>query len=179
MFWFFPNLQGNPSMAYNGTCYDACNQDVEFFAHSITNGAAWYALEGGMQDWNYEAAECFELTIELGCKKYPEADKLERYWLDNRPAMINWLRAAYVGVHGFVMDPVGRALPGATIKVANIDKVVHTHHDGDYWRPLAPNRHYNVTATKAGYQARTILVSLHSTDNVELNFVLFPLTNEA
>ncbi|KAL5195336.1 Carboxypeptidase SOL1 [Glycine soja] len=43
------------------------------FLGGITNGAAWYPLYGGMQDWNYIHAGCFELTLEICDNKWPSA----------------------------------------------------------------------------------------------------------
>lgn len=63
------------------------------FVDGITNGAAWYNLAGGMQDWNYVNTNCFEITIEMGCYKYPKADKLEQLWNDHKYSLIvSWIR---------------------------------------------------------------------------------------
>lgn len=47
---------------------------------------------GGMQDWNYLHSNCFEITVELGCDKYPKAAKLQSYWEDNKNALLAFLK---------------------------------------------------------------------------------------
>ncbi|RVW37415.1 Carboxypeptidase SOL1 [Vitis vinifera] len=41
------------------------------FEGGITNGAFWYPIYGGMQDWNYIHGGCFELTLEISDNKWP------------------------------------------------------------------------------------------------------------
>ena len=60
----------------------------EYFKDGITNGAQWYSVAGGMQDWNYLHSNCLELTIELGCWKYPFAKDLGGYWKANEYALL-------------------------------------------------------------------------------------------
>jgi len=43
------------------------------FEGGITNGAFWYPIYGGMQDWNYIHGGCFELTLEISDTKWPKA----------------------------------------------------------------------------------------------------------
>ncbi|MED6213162.1 suppressor of los1-1 [Stylosanthes scabra] len=43
------------------------------FSGGITNGASWYPIYGGMQDWNYIHAGCFELSLEVSDNKWPSA----------------------------------------------------------------------------------------------------------
>jgi hypothetical protein len=66
---------------------DACVR----FSDGITNGAAWYVIEGGMQDWSYVFTSDMEVTIELGCEKYPEEKDLQTYWNDNKGALLAFI----------------------------------------------------------------------------------------
>ena len=61
----------------------------------ITNGADWYQVPGGMEDYNYLYGDCFEITIELTCCKYPEASKLKDEWENNKNALWEYTMAAY------------------------------------------------------------------------------------
>lgn len=50
---------------------------------------------GGMQDWNYLHTNCFEVTIELGCVKYPLAKDLPTYWEQNRRSLLRFIQQVF------------------------------------------------------------------------------------
>lgn len=58
----------------------------------ITNGAKWYSVSGGMQDFNYLATNAFEITLELSCEKFPDSLLLPKLWEDNKEALIDFIR---------------------------------------------------------------------------------------
>lgn len=157
-----------------GKCTDRCNLEDEFFENGITNGAAWYPISGGMQDWNYLKADCFEVTIELGCSKFPHAEDLQKYWATNIDSLIRFINAAHLGVHGFVLDQQGRPIVGATVSVLGISKNVTSHIAGDYWRLLTPNSFYTLTASKDGHHSSSKTVRIDQ--SYQLNFTLAPLS---
>nr|CAD7573487.1 unnamed protein product [Timema californicum] len=61
-----------------------CQAGMPLFENGITNGAAWYPMTGGMQDYNYVWHGCMELTLELSCCKYPPPEELPDFWEENR-----------------------------------------------------------------------------------------------
>lgn len=44
-----------------------------------------------MQDYNYLVSNCFELTIELGCEKFPPGNTLKQLWIDNLDAFYEYI----------------------------------------------------------------------------------------
>ena len=81
-----------------------CPGEREHFRDGITNGAQWYTLNGGMQDWNYLHTNDFEITLELGCYKYPPHGQLAQFWQDNREALLAFIERVHTGIKGFVLS---------------------------------------------------------------------------
>ncbi|KAK7861923.1 hypothetical protein R5R35_009385 [Gryllus longicercus] len=116
----------------------ACRSGAPAFAHGITNGAAWYPLTGGMQDFNYVWYGCMEVTLELSCCKFPPASDLPKFWEENRMALVKFLGEAHRGVSGFVTDDGGNPVARAALKVKGRDVGFQTTKYGEFWRILLP-----------------------------------------
>ncbi|XP_066251733.1 carboxypeptidase D-like isoform X1 [Euwallacea similis] len=143
----------------------------ERFEGGITNGAKWYQVTGGMQDWNYLVAGCMEITLEIGCDKYPYATELPQYWLDNREALVTFMEQVHIGVHGFVSSTIGHNIPHAEIIVEGNKHTVTSSKDGDYFRLLLPGK-YNITFAARGYESYTTEVVVPEVGSVPLNVIL-------
>ncbi|XP_010775660.1 carboxypeptidase Z isoform X1 [Notothenia coriiceps] len=132
------------------------NNDTErcganfYRTRGIINGALWYSFAGGMSDFNYLHTNCLEITVELGCDKFPSEAELYPEWKRNKEALLSFMESVHRGIKGVVTDLDGNGIKGATISVRGIKKDVTTAEDGDYWRLLNPGTHI-LTATAKGY----------------------------
>ena len=139
---------GHKTMHLGEPCVDGGEPG---FPDGITNGADWYNVDGGMQDYNYlHRSSCLEITIEQGCQKFPYASELERIWNANRNALILFIRQVHVGVKGVVRDENGTPISNARIDVIGRDHSVFSAEDGDYWRLLVPGS-YTLKVSAPGY----------------------------
>ncbi|TFK01304.1 gametocyte-specific factor 1-like [Platysternon megacephalum] len=131
----------------------------EQFADGITNGASWYSLSKGMQDFNYLYTNCFEITLELSCDKFPPQKDLEKEWLANREALITYLEEVHQGIKGLVSDENNNGIAGAVISVHGIGHDVTSGDQGDYFRLLLPGT-YTIAASADGYRPQTVTVTV-------------------
>ncbi|KAF8697640.1 hypothetical protein HU200_035829 [Digitaria exilis] len=145
------------------------------FEGGITNGAFWYPIYGGMQDWNYINAGCFELTLEISDAKWPKAVELPVIWEHNRMSMLNLLASVIKsGVHGriFAAD-TGRPIPGS-VMIKGIDSKVRASRTfGDYHRIIVPGEKYEVVASMEGFRPKSTNIVLEQ-EAANLDFILDP-----
>jgi carboxypeptidase D len=169
----------NHRTMYKGEhCYDICGPNKnsllnERFKEGITNGAQWYVLYGGIQDWVYLNTDCLSITVELGCMKYPKAKDMPRYWADNKKPLIKYMLEIHKGIYGIVTDQNGQPIANATIHVKMIDHDTHSTKHGDYWRLLLPGE-YSVSVSKKGYRTahRSVTVGKFGLLATRLDFSL-------
>ncbi|XP_042274282.1 probable carboxypeptidase X1 isoform X1 [Thunnus maccoyii] len=119
--------------------------------NNIINGADWHNVPGSMNDFSYLHTNCFEVTVELSCDKFPHASELPTEWENNRESLLVYMEQVHRGIKGVVRDKDTEAgIADAIIKVEDIDHHIRSVADGDYWRLLNPGE-YRVTASAEGY----------------------------
>ena len=162
------------ALAYSENHNNMYNSSV--FDNGITNGAEWYALSGGMQDWNYIWENNFEITLEQYDTKWPNANLLDQLWEENRESMISYIEKVHSGINGIVLDSETSQPLNASIAINNINYTIKTDSEnGDYYRLLTPGQ-YNITFYSIGYIPQEHQISI--TDNaLELNINLNPDVN--
>jgi hypothetical protein len=136
--------------------HNAAMWNSPWFANGITNGSAWYEIDGGMQDWNYRYASCNEVTIELSDIEWPQESSIPAFWTANRESMLSYLEAVHIGVRGVVTaSDTGQPVSAKVGVVGNAHHVFTDPDVGDYHRMLLPGT-YSLTFTAPGYIPRTV-----------------------
>ena len=131
-------------------------------SNGVINGADWYSIAGGRQDWMNYTRNGREVTIECSNTKMPAASTMPNYWNYNYEAMLSYLELALDGVHGTVVDAWGNPL-AATISISGHDNTYSmvetdaTH--GDFYRYLQPGT-YTLTVTTPGYDPQNVQVTV-------------------
>ncbi|VDN58650.1 unnamed protein product [Dracunculus medinensis] len=126
----------------------------------ITNGAEWYPVAGGMQDWNYLNTNCFEVTIEMNCQKYTFENRLQKLWNEHKFAMIGFISQVHNTIHGFITDSVtGEGIGNVEIRITNEAKVIKSSKYGDYWRLINPGL-YQMTFQRPFYKTERKIIEI-------------------
>jgi len=145
--------------------------------NGITNGADWYVVYGGRQDYFVYNNNSREITFEISDIKTVTASTLPNYWNYNKEALFQLMQECLYGIKGTVKDSKGNPLD-AMIQIEGYDNdidssMVFTDPDvGDYHRVIEPGT-YNVIASAKGYINDTIKNVVVISEGIETsNFVL-------
>lgn len=112
------------------------------FKGGITNGADWYVVKGGMQDWSYFWHNDLQLTVELSHMKWPDYADIPGFYKSNRDSMLSYMKQVHRGagfklsqknVSGTVavsqISPVAKSLGSFAFKGSEFYKVMP---EGEY-----------------------------------------------
>lgn len=108
--------------------------------NGVTNGADWYKIGGGRQDYMNHYHQCRELTVECSTVKCPSASKLPLYWEYNYNSIFAFMNQVLCGIHGTVRDAETKLPLEATLRILDHDEdysVVESQMPfGDFYRPI-------------------------------------------
>ena len=145
------------------------------YNNGITNGAQWYMIGGGRQDYMNGYAQCRELTIECSNTKLPNANQLPNFWNYNKNSLFAFMTQCTYGIHGTVTDLNSGAPLNATITITGHDdqySIVESHLPaGDYHRPIKAGT-YTLTFTANGYYPHQETVTIADGQTVTLDVQL-------
>jgi len=175
--WFIAVSQqfANLAQTYGPTNYFT---DVDY--SGIIQGADWYSIKGGRQDYMTVFHHGREVTIEISSAKTPSSDQLPNYWNYLKRSFFSYMNQVLTGVYGTVKNADGEAVM-ADIIVASHDKdssnVWSDSTNGTYYRLIYPGT-YTFTYSATGYNTYQQSITINSiTDRVEQNIVLTKSTS--
>ena len=128
------------------------------FNNGITNGYAWFTMNGGRQDYMNYFKHCREMTLELSDVKLLPENELEAHWNYNRQSFLLYMEECLYGVRGLVTNSNGEPL---SAKVTTLDHDIdnsHIYSDdeiGNYHRMLYPGI-YDLEFNSYGYVPQII-----------------------
>lgn len=172
------------SKEYADSCKSAASNngyftDVQYSGMypGVTEGADWYIVEGGRQDYMNYWHHCREVTVECSLDKTLGTENLNTYWNYNFKSLLQYMEQALYGIRGVVTD----ATTGLPLKA----KVFVNSHDadstdvysslpvGNYHRPIKGGT-YSVTYSAPCYQAQTHTITVGDKQSFRKDIQLVP-----
>lgn len=146
------------SREYADLCQDAAQSSDPYYMtdeeNGITNGADWYTIGGGRQDFMNYYHQCREVTIECSSVKCPAPSNLPTFWDYNYNSIFAYMNQALYGIHGTVIDAETKEPLQATIEILSHDQEYSMVESqlpvGDFHRPIKSGT-YTVEVKANGY----------------------------
>jgi len=143
------------SREYADNVHDnAPNGYLDGFDDGITNGAAWYSVEGGRQDYMNYFQNCREFTLELSNAKMLSASLLEVHWDYNRDALLDYIKQMLYGFNGIVTDAATGDPVVAKVEILNHDDrntFVFSNIETGKYKRLVKEGTYDLKFSAEGY----------------------------
>ncbi len=112
------------------------------FSDGIVNGAKWYQINGGMQDWSYHWHNDLQVTIELSNTKWPSLSEIPKQYSLNRDAMIKYMGYIFSGAGFYFSDKS----TNGTVKIRsknslNSNNEAYGFDRGEFYKILPPGEY--------------------------------------
>jgi hypothetical protein len=131
------------------------------FAGGITNGADWYVVKGGMQDWSCFFYNDLQITLEVSHQKWPNYNDIPGFYKSNRDSMLNFIKQVHRGA-GFKMKRPGIS---GTVRIKqlsdNKDMGSFAFNSSEFYKVL-PDGQYTYVITEKDKSVKEINVSVEN-----------------
>ena len=132
---------------------------MALFTNGITNGAEWYTIFGGRQDYVNYYLSGREVTLELSFEFRMPSSELEEFWEKNKRSLLNYMAQCMYGIRGVVTDgstakpvPARIAIPGHD---SAYSEVFSNEEHGDFYRVIDYGV-YDLVISADGYENDTV-----------------------
>lgn len=130
------------------------------FPGGITNGAAWYVVRGGMQDWSYNWHNDLQITIELSHQKWPPYSQIPSFYKNNRDSMVHFMKQVHRGA-GIKFSRPGVSGSVEVRQVAPVVKSLGSYaFSGSEFYKVMPEGEYEFIVREKNSSEKTIAVSV-------------------
>jgi hypothetical protein len=148
--------------------------------NGITNGYAWYEINGGRQDYMNYFHYCREATLEISNVKLLPTSQLINHWNYNYRSLLNYIEQAQYGFSGIVTDTVTGHPVAAKVYILGHDfdnsQVYSSLPTGFYARPIEEGT-YTIGYSAPGYYSKSLKnISVSKWTTTTVNVQLKPLT---
>jgi len=129
------------------------------FDRGITNGAAWYIVRGGMQDWSYFWFNDLQITLEVSHRKWPDYSDIPGFYRSNRDSMVYFMKQVHQGAGVKLARP---ALTG-TVQVNQLSPVAkdwgsYTFKGSEFYKVLPEGEFKFVVKDSQGVEQEAMVV---------------------
>ena len=128
------------------------------FHGGITNGAAWYIVRGGMQDWSYVWFNDLQITVELSHVKWPDYSEIPGFYKSNRDSMVYYMKQIHRGA-GFKISRAGVSGSVEIKQTTPVSKSMGTYafNSSEFYKVM-PEGDYTFTVKEKNKSEKTINV---------------------
>lgn len=149
------------------------------YDHGVCNGADWYAINGGLQDWSWIWRGDANLTLEISQIKWPSATTLPGYWDDNLESMLAYIERVRDGARGTVVDADDGTPVAAEVRIDDNPYPSYVDPDvGDWHRAMVPGT-YDLEVSAVGYATELVRdVVVPPSGAVRIDVALRPLATD-
>lgn len=137
------------------------------FENGVTNGAEWYVLYGGMQDWSYVWHNDLQITVELSDSKWPNYKDIPRFYTDNRESMLRYIELVHRGAGVRFADAKAE---GTVNVITEQGKNMGTYgfQRGEFYKILNPGRYKFLVNTKGAGEISKKTVDVEIGEDVSI-----------
>ena len=145
--------------------------------NGVTNGYAWYEVQGGRQDYMTYFKRAREFTLEISNRKLVNSDDLPMLWNANRAALLNYMESSLHGLRGVIVDcNTGDPLKAEIIIPGHDEDNSSVYSEselGSYFRYL-DNGTYDLIAVVEGYDTLYFTAQISDKQSTRYDVMLCP-----
>ena len=138
------------------------------FPGGITNGAAWYVVKGGMQDWSYVWHNDLQITVELSHQKWPDYSEIPNFYKNNRDSMVYFIKEVHRGAGFKTLRPNASGTVEITQNSPVVQKMGSFAFKGSEFYKVMPEGDYTFKISEKNRSPKTISVRVEK-DLIQAN----------